>query len=268
MSHLIPFLLRHGYAVIFVGVLAEQTGVPVSAAPLLLAAGALAGSHRLGLGELLALALAACLVADAGWFLFGKWRGYSILRVLCRISLEPDSCVRRTEERFARQGGRALLVAKFIPGLGTTASPLAGLLGMAPLRFAAWDAAGSLLWSGGYLTAGYLFSPQLDRLGAYAVRFGAGLVLGLAAGLAAYVGWKFRQRRRFLRSLRTSRISPQELLAQIRAGGAPMVVDLRGEAEFAADSATVPGAVHMLPAELEQRHLEIPRDRDVVLYCT
>ncbi|HUI44275.1 MAG TPA: VTT domain-containing protein [Terriglobia bacterium] len=268
MSHIIPFLLRHGYTVIFAGVLAEQIGIPISAVPLLLAAGALAGARRLSITELLALSVLSCLLADAGWYVLGRRRGYSILRLLCRISMEPDSCVRRTEERFARQGGRALLIAKFVPGLGAAASPLAGLLRMRPRRFLAWDAAGSILWAGAYLAAGYLFSPQLDRLGAYAARLGAGLVILLAGGLAAYLGWKYRQRRRFLRSLRIGRIAPQELLAQIRAGEEPVVVDLRGAAEFEADSSLVLGAVHMLPEELERRHQEIPRERDVVLYCT
>ena len=268
MTHIIPFLLRHGYAVIFAGVLAEQMGAPVSSVPLLLAAGALAGAHRLSMLQVLALALLGCLIGDTCWYILGRRRGYSILRLLCRISLEPDSCVRRTEERFSHQGGRALLVSKFVPGLGAAASPLAGLLRMSPWRFLAWDAAGSLLWAGAYVTAGRLFSAQLDRLGRYVAGLGAGLVLLLGGGLAAYVAWKYWQRRRFLRSLRIARITPHELLAQIQAGRQPFVVDLRGAAQYAADASLVPGAVHLSPEELNERHHEIPRDRDVVLYCT
>ena len=117
MSHIIPFLLNRAYSATFAAVFAELLGLPISSIPLLLTAGALAGSHRLSLAWLLVLALLACLIADAGWYQLGKLRGYSILRLLCRISLEPDSCVRRTHDRFAQQGGRALLVAKFIPGL-------------------------------------------------------------------------------------------------------------------------------------------------------
>jgi membrane protein DedA with SNARE-associated domain len=268
MSHIIPFLLSHAYSATFAAVLAELLGLPISSVPLLLAAGALAGSHRLSVGWLVGLAVVACLIADAAWYQLGRLRGYSILRLLCRISLEPDSCVRRTHDRFAQQGGRALLVAKFIPGLGTAAAPIAGLLRMAPVRFLAWDAAGSLLWTGSYLGVGYLFSSELDRVGRYALRLGAGLVLLLVAGLAAYIGWKYREQRRLRRALRIARITPEELLQRITAGEKLVVVDLRGPLEFEVDPATVIGAIRMRPEELEQRHQEIPRDRDVVLYCT
>jgi membrane protein DedA with SNARE-associated domain len=268
MSRVIPFLLKHGYALIFGSVLAEQLGAPISSVPVFLGAGALAGARLLAIPQLLVLSVAGCVLADACWYYLGRRRGYSILRILCRISLEPDSCVRRTEERFSRRGGRALLVAKFIPGLGVAGAPLAGLLRMSLPRFLAWDAAGSLLWSGAYIITGYVFSAQLDRLGVYAAGLGAGLVILLAGGLAAYLAWKYWQRRRFLRSLRISRITPLELLKQIQAGEQPFVVDLRGAAQYDADPNLLPGAIHLLPEELDQRHEEIPRDRDVVLYCT
>ncbi len=268
MSHILPFLLKHGYVVVFAGVLAEMIGVPISSVPLLLAAGALAGSRRLSPWALIALSLAACLLADIGWYELGSKRGFSILRTLCRISLEPDSCVRRTEAQFVRRGGRALLVAKFVPGLGTAAAPLAGLLRMRVSRFLAWDAAGSLLWSGSYLLIGYLFSPELDRLGHYAAKLGTALVVLLGAVLGAYIGYKYRQRQRFLRGLRIARVTPEELLDKVERGEELVIVDLRGSAEFEADPGMVPGAIHMLPEELEERHQEIPRDRDVILYCT
>jgi membrane protein DedA with SNARE-associated domain len=268
MSHIIPFLLRHGYTVVFVSVLAEMIGLPVSSVPVLLAAGALVGTGRLSLPALVAWSLLASLIADVGWYELGRRRGFSILRVLCRISLEPDSCVRRTEDRFARQGGRALLVSKFIPGLGTAAAPLAGMLRMKPARFLVWDAAGSLLWSSAYLAIGYFFSPELDRLGRYAGRLGTGLLIILVAILAIYISFKYRQRRRFLRDLRVARISPEELREKMDRGEDLVVVDLRSSIEFDSDPTMVQGALHMLPEELEVRHEEIPRARDVVLYCT
>lgn len=267
-AHVLPFLLRHGYAVILISVLAEQLGLPLSAGLLLVAAGALAGMGRLSLAEILALALAAAMAGDLAWYELGRWRGHSILRLLCRISLEPDSCVRRTEDRFARQGGRVLLVTRFIPGLGAAAPPLAGLLGMGLGRFLAWDAAGALLWSGVYTLAGYLFSPQLDRLGRYGARLGTGLLALLAAALVLYVAWKYYQRQKFIRELRVARITPEELLEKMKAGENLVVVDLRGSLDFEADGSKVQGAIHMLPSEVETRWEEIPRDRDVVLYCT
>lgn len=268
MTRILPFLLSHGYIVIFVSVMMEFVGLPITSVPLLVTAGALAGLRRLSLIWLLVLAVAACLTADLAWYQLGKRRGYSILRFLCRISLEPDSCVRRTQDRFGQQGGSSLLVAKFIPGLGTAAAPLAGLLRMRPLLFLKWDAAGSLLWAGSYLLAGYFFSPQLDRLGAYAGRLGAGLVILLAGAIVVYIAWKYRERQRFIRDLRIARITPEELNEKMAAGEEVVIVDLRGSAEFEAEPTRVRGAIHMRPNELEDRHGEIPRDRDVVLYCT
>jgi len=268
MSRVIPFLLHHGYLVIFASILLEFMGAPISSIPLLLAGGALMGLKRLSAPWFVSVAVLACLIADTTWYRLGQRRGYSILKLLCRISLEPDSCVRRTQDRFARQGGRAMVVAKFVPGLGTAAAPLAGLLRMRLPRFLAWDVLGSLLWVGSYTLAGYLFSPQLDHVGIYAARLGAGLVILLVAGLSLYIGWKYRQRRRFLRDLRIARISPEELFGKIQAGESVFVVDLRASVAFEAEPERVPRAVHILPEEIDERHQEIPRDRDIVLYCT
>jgi len=268
MSRIIPFLLHHGYVVIFASVLLEFMGAPISSVPLLLAGGALMGLKRLSAPVFVGAAVLACLIADSTWYRLGQRRGYSILKLLCRISLEPDSCVRRTQDRFARRGESAIVVAKFIPGLGTAAAPLAGLLRLRLSRFLAWDVLGSLLWVGSYTLAGYLFSPQLDRVGAYAARLGAGLVILLVAGLSSYLGWKYRQRRRFLKGLRIARISPEDLYEKMQAGESVFVVDLRGSVAFAAEPERVLRAIRMLPEEIEARHQEIPRDRDVVLYCT
>lgn len=268
MSEIIPFLIHHGYAVVFAGVLAEQIGLPIPAAPILLAAGALAGLRRFSFGEALALAAVAAVIADLAWYELGRRKGYSVLKLMCRISLEPDSCVRRTEDRFGRHGGRLLLFAKFIPGLGNASTAIAGLLRMRPSRFLSWDGAGSVLWAGAFLGAGYAFSPELDRLGLYALRLGAGLVVLLAAGIVAYIGWKYRERQRFIRDLRIARITPEELERKIKAGEEIVILDLRSSLDFEADSSKVRGAIHMLPSELVEREQEIPRDRDVILYCT
>ena len=268
MSRILPFLIHHGYAVVFAVVLAEQIGLPIPSVPVLLAAGALVGLRRLSFTEALALAVVAAVAADLAWYELGRRRGYSILKLMCRISLEPDSCVRRTEDRFAQHGGRLLLFAKFVPGLGAATTAIAGLLRLRPSRFLAWDAAGSLLWAGAFIGAGYAFSPELDQLGLYAGRLGTGLVVLLIAGIAAYIGWKYRDRQRFIRDLRIARITPEELAKKMKAGEEIVILDLRGSLDFEADSSMIQGAIHMLPSEVVERHQEIPRDRDVILYCT
>lgn len=268
MHSTLQFVLRHGYTLVFLIVLIEQAGLPIPSLPVLLAVGALAGAGRLSLALALALAVAAALIADSVWYELGRRRGHAILSLLCRISLEPDSCVRRTENAFASNGARSLLVAKFIPGLSTAAPPLAGMLRMSVPRFLAWDAAGGLLWAGTFAGAGFVFSAQLDRVAAYAQRLGSSLLLLLVGGLGVYIAFKYYERRRFIRELRIARITPEELKQKLDANEHVVVVDLRHSVEFDSDNVKLPGAMHLDPEEIENRHQEIPRDRDIVLYCT
>ena len=158
MHRTLEFLLHHGYALLLGWVFAEQLGMPVPSMPLLLAAGALAGTGHLSFFASLFYAMLAAVTADSIWYQLGRRKGIKVLQLLCKISLEPDSCVRRTEGLFSKQGARSLLLAKFIPGLGTVAPPLAGIFHMRPERFFFFDAMGSLLWAGTFLGLGYIFS--------------------------------------------------------------------------------------------------------------
>ncbi len=268
MDEATAYLLRHGYVVLFTWVAVEQLALPVPSEPVLLAAGALAGVGLLNLPFAIAVGVAASLFSGVIWYEIGRVRGSQVTRLLCRISLEPDSCVRRSQDMFARYGGRSLLVAKFVPGLNTVAQPLAGILGMPRSRFLLLDALGAFLWIGAYMGLGYLLSDYVERVAAYARLLGSSL-LGIAlGGLALYIAGKYIQRRRFIRRLRIARITPVELQRKLDAGEALVIVDLRHSLDFEADSVVVPGAVHVSPEELEQRSQEIPRDRDVILYCT
>ena len=268
MQETLDFLMRHGYVVLFVFVFAEQIGVPLPAIPFLLAAGALARGGQIELLPAIAVAAAAALLSDAVWYEIGRRKGVGVLRWLCRLSLEPDSCVRTTENFFSRHGARALLVAKFVPGLNTAAPPLAGVLRMHPLRFAAFDLAGALLWIGLFFALGYAFTAQLEQVAAWAVGLGGLVGLLLFGPLAAYLGWKFFRRRRTLREIGIGRISAGELNGLLREGAEITVVDLRHGLAAAADPHTIPGALHLPAEELEQRHGEIPRNREIVLFCT
>ncbi|HEV2175975.1 MAG TPA: VTT domain-containing protein [Terriglobia bacterium] len=268
MTEALQFLLRHGYAVVFGFVLAEQIGLPVPSIPILLALGALAGRRELSLTLGLALGMVATLGADLVWYWLGERRGHSILRLLCRISLEPDSCVRQTEDVFVKHGARSLVVAKFVPGLATAAPPIAGMLRMRLRRFLLFDGLGALVYLGGFSLLGYAFSSQLERVAGVALRLGSWLAVILVGGLASYIAWKYDQRRRFIRKLRIARITPEELKRKLDAGENITVVDLRSSVEFEGEDTKIRGALHFLPEDIETRHQEIPRDRDVVLYCT
>lgn len=265
MDRPIEFLLRHGYLLLFATVLAEQLGAPIPAEPLLLAMGALLGTGKYSFSEALTLSVAACLAADGAWYLIGRFRGSPVLKWLCRVSLEPDSCVSSTRYWFKRLGGWALVVAKFVPGLSTVSPPMAGLSRMSWWKFLGADGSGSVLWAGVFLGLGHLFRTQLDDVAAHAQRLGGWLIAVLGGALAIWIGWKYFQRRRFIRGLRIARIRPEDLKQRLHE---VVIVDLRTAEEFAADGEKIPGALWFDREELELRHEEIPRDRDVVLYCT
>jgi membrane protein DedA with SNARE-associated domain len=268
MHTIYEFLLHHGYVVLLVWVFAEQIGLPVPTIPLLLAAGAIAGTGQMNFFTSLLFCLAATLTADSIWYQLGRRRGIRILQLLCKISLEPDSCVRRTEGVFAKQGARSLLLAKFIPGLGTVAPPLAGIFHMRAWRFLLFDGLGALLWAGSYLGLGFAFSGELERVAARASAFGGQLGILIIGSLVGYIAYKYAARQRFLRELRIARVTAEELKQKLDAGEEIVIVDLRHSVDFEADPQTIPGAFHMDAKELEEKNDRLPRDREVILYCT
>lgn len=260
--------MPHGELLVAVYVFVEQIGLPIPAVPVLVAAGGLASAGKLDLALAVGLSVAASLAADLIWYVIGRRRGMRVLAWLCRISLEPDSCVRRTESVFVRHGARSLLVSKFIPGLSTVAPPLAGVFRLGAFRFAVYSLIGAALWVGVWIGLGYtvgdVLAPTAERIG----HMGTALAAMLLAVIGGYVGVRWVQRRRFLDSLRVARLTPEALKEKLDAGEAVLIVDLRGPLESEAEPATLPSAIRMLPDEIECRHGEIPRDRDVVLYCT
>jgi len=183
MDETLHFVLQHGYALLAVWVFAEQFGFPISSIPILLAAGALAGSGNMVLAAAVICPVAASMAADTIWYEIGRRKGSRVLKVICRISLEPDSCVRNTESHFARRGATTLVVAKFIPGLSIAAPPLSGMLGMRLSRFLLFDGAGAVAYVGSFAVLGYAFSRQLEEIAQVALRLGMGLLVTLVAGV-------------------------------------------------------------------------------------
>ena len=268
MHRAFEFLIHHGYVVLLGWVFVEQAGIPVPATPLLLAAGALAGAGQLNIFAALFWAGLGAVAADSIWFQLGRHRGIKILQLLCRISLEPDSCVRRTEGIFSKQGARSLLVAKFVPGLGLVTPPLAGIFHMRFRRFLLFDVMGSLLWAAAFLSVGYAFSSQIERVAERLASLGGWLLVLIVGALALYIGYKFVARQRFLHDLRIARITVEELKEKIDSGEDLVIVDLRHSVDFEAEPETIPGALHMDAKELQEKNDRLPRDREVILYCT
>ena len=268
MNDILDFLIRYGTLVLFCVVFLEQLGLPLPSPPFLLAAGALAGRGEMsGLIALTVTSLAS-MMADSIWYFLGRSRGGSILKLLCRISLEPDSCVRRTENVFVRHGMRGLLTAKFVPGLGTVMPPLAGVFRVKFGRFLVFDALGSVLYLASFLALGFCFSNQLQHVLDALSRLGRGAFVLLVALLAAYIAFKYLQRQRALCQMRMARITPEELRQRQEAGEEIFVVDVRSEAAVQSDPFLIPGARHLHVDKVDDWHHEIPRDREVVLYCS
>ena len=268
MESLDFFIRMYGYPALFGGMVMEQFVPPIAGEPLLLGAGALAGNGRLSLWVAAALALAGTVVGDLVWYEVGRRGGHRVLKRLCGFAIEPDTCVRRGADSFARYGAGALLIAKFLPGLNSIGQPLAGALGMSRRRFVIFDVLGAMLWVGLYVGLGYAFHDQLAEAALLADRLGGWAIVIVVAAIGVYVGVKVTRRRLFLRQLRVARISPEELLAKVSAGDPVLIVDLRHELDVQLQPVMIRGAVRIDPAALEQGHVTIPRERETVLYCS
>jgi membrane protein DedA with SNARE-associated domain/rhodanese-related sulfurtransferase len=265
---LVPMSSQLGLALVVGNVLLDQIGLPVPAVPTLIVAGAVAADYHWWGGELFLGAAAACVIADVGWFAAGRLYGSRVMKMLCRISLTPDSCVSETLLRFERWGAGAIVVAKFVPGLAIVAPPLAGALRMGWLRFVGLSAIGAALWVGTFLGAGMLLKPQLDRWLPRVADFGGIAVAAIGVLLAGYIAFKWWERHRFYAMLRMARISVTELYQLMEAQLTPLIVDVRSQSARALDPRRIPGALHMPLDEVSAHVRELPRDRDIVVYCT
>ncbi len=269
----LDFFLHYAYGILFLWVLVEQLGVPIPSLPLLLTAGSLTAAHKLHAIPVMLSVLLACALADSFWYFAGVRYGGRVVKLICRLTLEAGTCVKKTEGYFGRHGGVTLLFAKFIPGLSAVAPPIAGQSGMPYARFLAYDLTGSLLWSAAYVFGGRFMGDIAKRSAPvlhFVVSHGV-LLFGLA--VLALVLRRVWKQRAFLRELREARITAEELHTMIADASdadllRPFVVDLRHPLEFLPDGRVIPGAIHIPPAELERNADMLPRDRDVVLYCT
>jgi membrane protein DedA with SNARE-associated domain/rhodanese-related sulfurtransferase len=273
MPFALALFVKYAYLILFVWVLIEQLGVPIPSIPLLLTAGTLSAAHKVGAMPSLLAVLAACLLSDSLWYLLGHHFGNRVLKLLCRFSLEASTCVTKTEGYFTRRGPVTLLFAKFVPGLSTVAAPIAGQTGMPFERFLLWDLAGTILWAGAYLMAGRFFGDIAKRSVVFfhlLGHFAGALVLLMVLGLLAH---RVLKRRRFLAELHKMRLEPEELKAMLDEAEqngytAPFIVDLRHPLDYLPDPRVLPGAVRVGPTELALHSERIPRDRDIILYCT
>jgi len=266
MNHLLDLLQYYGLAFVFINVLALQAGFPVPAYPTLIVTGALAARGNYSLAALLGTAVGASLIADLAWYSVGRRVGGPVLRTLCRISLSPDSCVRQTESIFTRWGAQSLMVAKFIPGFASVATAMAGVLRVPLWRFVPADAIGATLWSGVAITLGYVFRNAIDDVLVVLQEMGK-IGLGLIVlAFAAYVFWKWLQRRRFIRQLVMDRISVDEVRRLMDEGNIGMVIDVRSPMAQEI-TGRIPGAVTVDPQNMTFDLVAVEPQSEVVVYC-
>jgi len=270
MNDLLATMGRHGYALTFVLLFAEAVGLPFPAAIALVGAGAAIASHTLlGPGILLA-AVIALMAGDSIQFWLGRKTGWALLGFLCRLSMNPETCILRSAESFYKRGKITLVIAKFIPGVNTMAAPLAGSMKMRYEQFLRLDFAGSLLYASTYLLVGYL---SRDVLAATLRNFHlAGRVMEIVviAAIAVYAIYRVLQFRKYRKYNVVPRVQVAELAARLAAGEADrvLIVDVRSHGYYDVGSERIHGSIRIEPNNLEEELKNLPKDKDIYLYCT
>jgi membrane protein DedA with SNARE-associated domain/rhodanese-related sulfurtransferase len=265
-------LVQHAVAVVFVATFLARVGLPVPASPLLVVAGALAAiAQPVLLVGMVAASWLANLLGDAVWFYAGRLYGYRFMRLLCKISISPDSCVRSSETLIGRWGGMSLVLAKFVPGVSVIAPPMAGALGMSSWRFVAFDTAAAFLWTGIFIALGWVFRGQIQAVLDALSEVGSFAIVVIVVLLAAMLAWRYWRRRTFMRLTGMPRVTVGELLTMMGGEPPPIVIDVRGEAGVQVDPRRIPGALPIALKDIQQRRVELPfegADREIVLYCS
>lgn len=267
MQTLVALVVAHGTLLVFVATLAARLGAPVPAAPALVVAGGLAAGGQLSWPVVFFAAIVANIIGDAAWYWAGRAHGYRVLRLLCRISLSPDSCVRQSEAFILRWGGSSLVAAKFVPGVSVVAPPMAGALGMSLAAFVGFDALAGAIWAGLFLGLGWIFADQIQQVTDMLSALGMTAVAVVAVAVAAYVALRWWRRRLFLKGVAMPRIDVAGLRALIDGGAEPVIIDVRSQAARAVDDRRIPQALAIGLAQIERAAKDLPRDRELVLYC-
>jgi len=267
MSQLSFLIQEYGVLLVFATVLLEQFGLPIPAFPVLIVAGAMAVQGGASWQLCLLAVLLACLICDYFWFRAGRYYGKRVLRLLCRISLSPDSCVNQTEDRFRRYGPKSLLVSKFVPGFNAIAAPMSGALGTQTRHFLGFASTGALLWGGSGIAIGMVFHDSVDRVLDGLETMGSAALMVIGTLLALFVAYKYMERRRHRASLGVPRIGILELKALIDGGHDPLIVDARSVTASALEHA-IPGALLYADCEPGQLMAGLDRDRHIVVYCS
>ena len=268
MEEMTGLLVQHGLLLVFANVLLAQSGVPLPAVPILIVAGAFVTQGQIALAPLILVSVTASLIGDSLWYVAGRRYGYRVLRTLCRVTIEPDSCVKQTENIFERWGAPSLMVAKYVPGFSTVAPPLAGTMQLGVVPFLAYSAVAALLWAGLPIALGAIFHSEVESALAWLENMGTGAAAVVAAIVLLYVGVKALQRFMLIRLLRMVRINVGELRELMGQEAKVIVLDVRSATARKLDPRRIPGAIWVDIAAPAAALVEVPPDRDVIVYCS
>jgi len=267
MNDFILLLANQGPLVVFAATLATRLGAPVPAVPFLIVAGGLSVGGQVSFAAVTLAAVLGNILGDGVWFLAGRRWGYRVMRLLCRISLSADTCVKRSESILGRWGGMSLIAAKFVPGVSVVAPPMAGALGMSNTRFLSYETVAALIWALGFLVIGRIFNAAIQDVLAVLSEIGVAAAIFCGLALVVFVAWRWRVRRL---ALRTDDIVHMEVVAlreALAAGPGPTVIDVRAPQARAIDPREIPGALAIDLNELPKRLGAFADGRELVVFC-
>ena len=267
MNDLVALLASQGAAVVFAATLAARLGAPVPAVPFLIVAGGLSVGGQVSFAAAVLAAVMGNILGDGVWFLAGRRWGYRVMRLLCRISLSADSCVRRSEAILGRWGGLSLIAAKFVPGVSVVAPPMAGALGMSNTRFLSYETAAALIWTLGFLLLGRIFHSAINDVLMVLSNIGLTAAVFCAAMLALFLMWRYYMRRMALRADDIEHVDVDVLREALAGSNGPTLIDVRGAAARALDDRAIPGAVGIELKRLPKDLGALADGRELVVFC-
>jgi membrane protein DedA with SNARE-associated domain/rhodanese-related sulfurtransferase len=262
MDTLLHVIAAYGLWFVFISVLLDQGGLPVPSYPAIIVTAALASSQGQSLLPILLVAVAGAVLADLLWFAGGRRYGASLLRLVCKVSLSPESCIGQTRRVYGRWGTPSLIVAKYVPGFAAVATTLAGETGTSLRRFLVFDTLGAALWAGGAVALGAIFRDAVDAVLARLADLGHLALVVLLAIVGLFVAGKWWRRRQFLMQIRMARIAPDELRELLESDPRPTVLDVRTLDRRNA-TGWIPDSIHAPDVV----GLGLPLEAEIVTYC-
>lgn len=262
--------MTRGYETLVLLLFLEAIGFPIPGSLVLLTAGAAAATGVLHPAATIGFSLLAMLCGDTLLYVVGRYTGWALLGFLCRISLNPESCILQAAESFYKRGRKALLFAKFIPGINTMSPPLAGSMNMHPVTFLALDSCGALFYTMAFFVPGFLFSELLKDIMRGMQAFGTLLEWVIGIGLAIYIGYRIRIA---WSARKLPDAPPMEVMsvAKLTEGEDTenlLIGDVRSHGYYDKGAMRIRGSVRLDPNALTSELNELPKHKKLFLYCT